>query len=64
MNCKLKPFDRRTCKRSGVNELFQQHHEQNKGEQWYNPMLECKEGHAFNGDTAPTPDKKMKYMVS
>ena len=26
-------------------------------------MLECKEGHAFNGDTAPTPDKKMKYMV-
>ena len=27
-------------------------------------MLECKEGHAYNGDTAPTPDKKMKYMVN
>lgn len=32
--------------------------------QWYNPMLECKQGHSFNGDTAPTPDMKMKYMAT
>lgn len=27
-------------------------------------MLECKQGHTFNGDTAPTPELKMKYMAT
>jgi len=43
----------------------QSHHtQQNTEDQWYNPMLECKQGLAFNGDTAPAPQGKMRYMAT
>ena len=33
-------------------------------EEWYNPFLECKQGLAFNGDTAPLVGTKTKYLAT